>query len=95
MNYSELNAEQKTVFRHWLMALLYDGEVQVKFLKKDGTERNMRCTLKPEFLPETKTNTRTRSDEAIAIWDIDLETWRSFRWDSILQVSATLENKNG
>ena len=31
--------------REWLLGLLRDSEVTVKFTKKDGSERKMLCTL--------------------------------------------------
>jgi len=35
-----------------LREFLFDGEVEIKFEKKDGTERVMRCTLHPDLIPE-------------------------------------------
>lgn len=63
----------------------------VTFTKKDGTERTMRCTLNASSIP-TETNTKekgTRSvpSTALAVYDLDKKEWRSFRWDSILEVN--------
>ena len=35
-----------------LREFLFDGEIEIKFEKKDGTERVMRCTLHPDLIPE-------------------------------------------
>lgn len=68
-------------------------DATVTFTKKDGTQRIMRCTLRPEALPEiitesTRTSTERReSDSTIAVWDLDLGAWRSFRLDSVVDIS--------
>lgn len=62
----------------------------VTFEKADGTEREMLCTLLDQFLPSLVTNTndpvdfpkqRRVSDESIAVWDLERQDWRSFRFD--------------
>lgn len=76
--------------RDWLKGLLHDGEVTVKFIKADGSDRLMRCTLQESVLPKvdkTVTKTRKVSDETLSVWDLDANGWRSFRWDSIKEVS--------
>ena len=71
-------------------ALLSCNDVQnivVTFTKADGTERQLRCTLRnipEEDLPK---GTGTTSDEAQRVYDLDKEAWRSFRWDSVKSVS--------
>lgn len=67
--------------------MLEMGVVTVKFKKLDGTDRIMRCTLNPKFLPEmdeeADVNPRKKSDSSVAVWDIDLQGWRAFRYDSV------------
>lgn len=62
----------------------------VKFTKADGSERELRCTLKPGLLPEVKLDEshvpRKQNDEVLAVWDLDKNAWRSFRLDSIIDV---------
>jgi len=70
---------------------LVNGVVTVVFEKTDGTLREMRCTLSPEYLPqllteEGSTRSRTMSNNVIAVWDIENGGWRSFRIDSIKQI---------
>lgn len=73
--------------------MLRKQDVTVTFTKKDGTQRVMRCTLRPEALPEmitesTRTSTERReSDSTIAVWDLDLGAWRSFRLDSLVEIA--------
>lgn len=77
-------AEEKA--REWLIKLLKQGEVEVTFTKKDGTERVMDCSLEKTFIPSTEKKTeRVRKDnpDVLSVVDIEIGQWRSFRWDSI------------
>ena len=68
-----------------LTELLRTGVVEVKFTKVDGTERVMRCTLQPQYLPESieKEGVKVRNPDVQSVWDIDINAWRSFRFDSV------------
>ena len=68
---------------------LSQSVAKVVFNKSDGTLREMRCTLMSEFLPAKKELTeevkpRKQNDDVVAVWDLDKESWRSFRLDSIV-----------
>ena len=81
--------------REWLRELLRERVVGVVFTKKDGTERVMQATLSENLIPETQNSeksatTRKKSDEALAVWDIEAEGWRSFRWDSVKTINFSL-----
>ena len=76
--------------RKWLTKLLQDSIVEVTFTKKDGSERIMKCTLKEEYLPEIVGAERKKNEESLAVFDLDMEDWRSFRWDSIKQVNFSI-----
>ena len=65
---------------------LIEGTVQVTFTKKDGSERVMNCTLHEDYVPEIK-GTKAINPNVLAVYDIDAEGWRSFRWDSINEVN--------
>lgn len=68
---------------------LFKSVAKVVFNKSDGSIREMVCTLMPKYLPEQiaeKTNTRKDNDSVLAVWDIEKESWRSFRLDSIVDV---------
>ena len=71
-----------------LKSNLRENIVQVNFIKKDGTQRNMRCTLRPDLLPQQtdieEAVSKTPNADVLAVWDLDKEGWRSFRYDSII-----------
>ena len=83
----ELNDGQ---FKGYLTNLLKNGVVEVNFTKVDGSLRKMLCTLQQSVLPaaEVKEDAKTRaeSQEALRVWDISINEWRSFRLDSINSV---------
>jgi hypothetical protein len=46
----------------------------------------MRCTLNDKYLPpqkEVTEGTADKSNDYIAVWDLEKEGWRSFRFDSV------------
>lgn len=96
-----LNGEVKTLvpdesdetLRDWLKNVLVNSEVSVSFEKKDGTLREMRCTLNPSVVtPYEKKTERTRSenDSVLSVFDLDKNDWRSFRLDSVRSVKVEL-----
>ena len=88
------NTEDARMGREWLIGLLEERPIEIVFTKKDGTERTMKCTLMEKFLPETVGSDRPRNDDALAVYDLEKEGWRSFRWDSIKQVNFNLGENN-
>ena len=91
-------SEEKFVFKtkkekDWLINLLRSEIVELTFTKKDGTERIMKCTLSEQKIPEEnlpKGTERAKSDEAVAVFDLENQGWRSFRWDSLKNISFTI-----
>ena len=76
---------------------LQNSTLDVVFIKKDGSERSMRCTLKPDLLPaqtdlEEAVQKKTPNPDVLKVWDLDKNAWRSFRFDSIIGFS---ESSNG
>lgn len=73
-----------------LKNLLSEHVLIVTFTKKDGTERVMECTLKPDLLPiqdentEPKDKTRIENAEVIQVYDLENAGWRPFRVESML-----------
>ena len=67
-----------------------NGVITVRFIKVNGDERIMRCTLLSEYLPVQKDieeiSTKENSN-VLAVWDIDANGWRSFRVDSVQEVT--------
>jgi hypothetical protein len=71
---------------------LNEGVISVLFTKKDGTERLMECTLHEDYVPEIK-GTKAINPDVIAVYDIEAEGWRSFRWDSIKNVTIRVKHE--
>lgn len=69
---------------------LYESSLLVSFTKVNGERRDMRCTLSPSIVPvgEVKESTRSRTipTQSLAVFDTTAKGWRSFRWDSIIEV---------
>ena len=89
---NKVDAEMKK----WVKGLLKSEIVTITFTKKDGTERVMKATLKEEFLPSdtegsAANDTRKHSEDALAVWDTEVQGWRAFRWDSLKSVAVTLQ----
>ena len=79
--------------REWLRGLLRDEKVTITFTKKDETERVMVCTLKESKIPSEKSpkNTgKSQSDDALAVFDLEKQDWRSFRFDSVKKIEFVL-----
>jgi len=77
-----------------LKELLKSNVVQVTFWKVNGQQRTMNCTLQTTFLPESveKEETRKESDTSLAVWSVDDDGWRSFRWESIISFGLKSED---
>jgi hypothetical protein len=90
------HAFSEKVGQDWLKSLLAERVVAVVFTKADGTEREMNATLQDSVLPEVQKElgsdapVRAKSKDALAVWDVDAQGWRSFRWDSIKSVRFDL-----
>ena len=85
--------EGAEIFFDRLKTILREQEIKITFTKKDGTERIMRCTLDPAKLPvqeSTETNTNRKvSTETMAVFDLDVQGWRSFTKKSVKCVDFT------
>lgn len=62
----------------------------VTFTKQNGDERIMRCTLQESVLPaqtdlEESIQKKALTD-SLAVWDLEKNAWRSFRYDSVISV---------
>ena len=68
--------------------------IRVNFEKKDGSEREMLCTLNEGLIPmdkkpKTSSETSARTiGSALPVYDLEKREWRSFRWDSINSVTV-------
>lgn len=89
---SNWTENDKAEFVAWIYGVLKTTEkVSITFEKKDGTIRELNCTLKdvPAYVPKTDI-VRKKSESTISVYDIDNQDWRSFRIDSVRQVGFTL-----
>jgi len=87
-----LSESDKAEFALWIYGVLKSTEkVTVSFEKKDGTIREMNCTLKdvPEYVSKTDT-VRKKSESTISVYDIDSQDWRSFRIESVRSVGFAI-----
>lgn len=81
--------------KSWLKELLRQNGAEISFIKADGTERLMKCTLNENKIPQEfipKGVKRSHSDETLAVFDIESQGWRSFRWDSVKSVSFPIND---
>ena len=66
----------------------------VTFEKTNGEMRKMKCTLNEKFLPpvdETvEKKERKKSEDSIAVWDLEKKGWRSFRYESMKNIEFGL-----
>jgi hypothetical protein len=95
----EWTDEGAEIFFDRLKTIMREQEIKITFTKKDGTERVMRCTLDPNKLPVHETNTdnpidfpetkRKVSTETMAVFDLDVQGWRSFTKKSVKCVDFT------
>lgn len=68
--------------------LLKKCDILVEFTKANGEYRKMRCTLRPNVLPENpntnNSKTFTGDENHAAVWDLDANGWRSFIFANII-----------
>jgi hypothetical protein len=84
------------ITRDELRTELANKVATIEFEKTDGTLRTMKCTLQASFLPplpvlaegEEKPEKKVRAinDNVVAVWDVDVGEWRSFRVNSIRSI---------
>lgn len=64
----------------------------VKFTKVNGEIREMPCTLREDIVPkyEHKESAKPKkpNDHVVSVWCLDKQEWRSFRVDSVQEVSV-------
>lgn len=91
--FSSASTVAKQEFRLWMVEQLKNRVVSVEFTKADSTTRKMNCTLQSEYLPEASFDANqidesesNASLETIVVWDTDINAWRSFRFDRLINV---------
>ena len=91
------NEKEFDEFKTWTTGLLRDKNVKdlcVTFIKKDGSERDMQCTLVESRIPMEKQpkteGTSETAGSAVRVFDTEKQEWRSFRWDSVKKISFNI-----
>lgn len=88
-NELEKFVKKETLMDEVEIALNEGATVTVVFTKADGTERTMICTRNPDLIartytaPEKKTDRVRGPSEALSVFDLEKNDWRSFRLDSV------------
>jgi hypothetical protein len=90
-----MNTVQETVAdlkgiptRENLIELLRKEVVEVTFTKLDGDERVMPCTLIESYFPDPKKETTQKNDKVIAVWAVESQGFRSFRYDRVKAIKV-------
>lgn len=90
-----MNAELQSRIRGQLKRLLHDGVVKVEFTKHDKSYRVMNCTLNAEQIGDDALPTSGAPDnkDILDVFDLDIEQWRSFRIDRLVQFSVVIKDQ--
>ena len=102
--YQEADDANKAIIRDWVRSLLQKQPIKVTFVKADGTDREMLCTLNWDFIPTDKqpkqpakgavvkeSQQRKEPDvHSLRVFDTEKLEWRSFRFDRLKKVAAEL-----
>lgn len=86
---TETTTNYLTVDRGDLSTNLKTAEANIKFVKKDGTVRVMKCTLQPDVVvPYEKKTDRTKEakDDLLPVWDLEADAWRTINLKTITEV---------
>lgn len=83
------------VFKIWLTEMLDFSVVTVTFIKKDGTERVMQCTTSSKFTQPALESSEPKkerkvNEEVKPVFDIESQSWRSFRWDAVKRIELVI-----
>ena len=95
--YANANEENKLEFKSWLSnTLVSQSSITVKFTKANAQERIMNCTLNAAVINAAyETGSEQPSNDildqqtgdAFTVWDLDVENWRCFRLDRLLEIT--------
>jgi len=91
-----LTEKEFKLFKKWLKSHLAFGPVTVTFTKKDGTERVMECTTNHNLVPQETVDPlspkreKKLNEDVCPVYDLESKHWKSFRWDSVKNVSLKL-----
>ena len=90
---SNLTPESISNLKSEIHTKLQTGISTITFMKKDNTERVLRCTLQSSLLPiveniDKPVKERKISTDSLAVYDLENNAWKSFRWASVTSVET-------
>jgi hypothetical protein len=94
--YVTASETERQTMREWVTGLLQTNvdPVRITFIKADGTERTMPCTLNESLLPakhtSEKDSERKYNPNVCVVFDPERQVWRSFRWDRMKRIEFEL-----
>jgi hypothetical protein len=93
--YMQSSEEERTLFRDWVKGVLKTSTATVDFVKADGTQRSMLCTLNEEqgakyTVTENAEKKKAPNPDVCVVWDCKQNAWRSFRWDRMKGLEITI-----
>jgi hypothetical protein len=75
-----------------LISALQNSTVVVKFVKTDGTIRQMACTLSKDSIIGLEKPSQLKmaiadigEHDSYTVWDTEIRAWRKFKPDSIIE----------
>lgn len=74
-------------YKEYLKSILSSNTMSVTFTKVDGTERTIECTLNPTLIQADKEaigGRHNENEETLAVYEVNLGEWRSFRVNNVL-----------
>jgi len=74
-----------------ILLMLESGLCEITFTKVDGTIRTIVGTLNRELIPPEKLpkgTSKSQNEDVQPVYEVDLDQWRSFRWDSVIGYNA-------
>ncbi len=71
-----------------LSQLLKENIVEVTFQKANGEVRKMKATTNESFIIPTNGTGGTSNPDVQTVVDVDLNEWRRFRLDSVIDVKV-------
>ncbi len=73
-------------------SFLKETVVTVTFTKTNGEVRTMLATLNPEAFKDYSYSDKGKAEnsDVCAVWDTEINEWRSFRYDSVKSFSLIL-----
>lgn len=80
-----------------VVGALHEKVCEIVFTKANGDERVLHGTLKEDLLPQQidveeaiQKKTKKPNPDVLAVYDVQAEGWRSFRWDSVKNINLEL-----